>query len=516
MVDSDSGEEADKERGVLTRSGGPTKMFSSEPEDLESRVNWFFFIVLVAHFFDYFFVDLLFRQGSFPVSPFGTSGILFMYAFITLYGYLTLNEFFSLRTLVITSLMAFVLPRILIFATNTLTNAFASETVMGLLLLFPVWVVYLMNKAPTNMISSLRKWYYFIIGIILTFYLITQVSIPTQYIQEGGDRASGVAFAKRLFVSMPFEIVGNIWEKLKSIPSGFQKKLNDSLSTKYFTGRVERNKDSPLGVYIEDLRTAETTLYEGDPVYIWANMRGKSFEGGIDVQNRCYADGGDIGGIVMPSTLSLYYDESVPLECVFNAGLPAGSNEVILLSGFDFSTWGYITYVFVDSETSRSFYSQQKSIHSELDIPKKADVIYTSGPASIGVNLADLPVIVYSDKRLSLSRLGITVGNLWPQGSVDHLKSLKVHVPEPLKLSDCSWDFVGHPTQPQLDEDVRTYTFKLEDPKRLFTTVACDLKLDGTIADFFGINLKTTKTFAIEADYYYLLEKKLIVRVKER
>lgn len=438
----------------------------------------------------------------------GTNSILIMlslYVALTLFAVLFVYKTgLSSDTWTIAgiSLFAFLLPFV--------TNFFKPDWFIAILIVVPVWGIYLLlNPGDSTFLQKLSKWYFILVLVLGLYVLLTSSLVSTQFTSSQVDVSSAVDVLKHFFV----DNTKDLSKSILAFPAKIRSKVNQTFSMSYFTGQVEQNEQEPLGVYLEDLRAMESFFYENNSVIIWATLRGKSFEGIIKVKNYCYINlggGKRINGEVIPFDPELFYDESRPLECVFKDGLKKGHYTVTFTSTFEFPTWGYVEYTFVDRATRMAYYSQGEDINRELSIPKKSVMIYTNGPVSIGSNIRDMPLVIYPDSN-SLQRFGVTIANIWPQGEILTLTNMEIQVPEGIKLDNC----IPKPGQTSDGKNGYTiYTFKLESPKEFFTTETCEMNIIDK-KNFLKDNLKVTKTFAIKAEYIYSLEKTISIRVED-
>ncbi|MFH1770883.1 MAG: hypothetical protein ABH828_05005 [archaeon] len=471
-----------------------------EEPSVSPHLLLFFAAIAIHIFLDVYLFNLRRDGGSIPLML-GAYIVLTLFAVLFVYKSGLSSETWTIAGI---SLAAFLLPFI-----NKFVNA---NWVTAVLILVPVWGIYLMfNPGDSTFLAGFGKWYLIIVLILGVYALLTSSIVNSQMgalpASAPADVSSAVDVIKHFFI----DNTKNLGTSILGLPGKIGSKINQTFSMSYFTGQVEQNEAEPLGVYLEDLRAAEPVFYENNTIIILANLRGKSFEGVINVNNYCFINSGNkriANGKVIPFNPELFYDESRPIECVIEDNLKKGSYTVTLLSTFDFPTWGYVEYTFVDRETRLAYYSQGKDINYELSIPRKAITTYTNGPVSIGSNIRDLPIVMYPD---SYQNFGVTVANIWPQGHMDTLKTLEVHVPEGIMLENC---LPKTGTTSPGDNGYTIYTFKLETPKDTFSTELCEMKFVNS-DNFLNGNLKVTKTFAIKADYRYSLEKTINIRVMD-
>ncbi|NQU98341.1 hypothetical protein HQ533_02650 [Candidatus Woesearchaeota archaeon] len=476
---------------------------SSDP----TGIGKFLIFMWILHIIDWSMGFPSVTKGSFFLMPDNiTIGIYFIATIVAIAGIFKAALKLSGK-LILISLLAIMAPRYIEFALDYPVWVHAT------LCFIPVWGLYLMfGQYSTESTRNFGTWY-LIVVVILGFY----GAVSSELLDvQGGLQQANVGESWRTIKETFGDNTKEIVKDILMLPGKIELKINQSLSTNYFTGQVERNKDAPLGVYLEDLRATEEEFTGGYPIVVWANIRGKSFEGAITVNNRCYARKGShsIFGKVHPTELFLYFDDSRTLECIFEENLDQfeeGTYSVTFESKFAFPTWGYIAYTFVDKDTQIAYYTQKKNINQELDIPNTAEAIYTSGPAAIGMNSLDMPIIVYPDNPYILT-FGMTLMDAWSQGKVEKIQTLEIRVPKEIMFDRCYPLNFEEPVQRVDEYDI--YEFDPDGLVGSFKTITCPMKLRDP-ANFLGTNLKLTKTFAVEVEYDYSLTKSTNIRIKK-
>ncbi|MFH0870797.1 MAG: hypothetical protein V1866_07120 [archaeon] len=295
--------------------------------------------------------------------------------------------------------------------------------------------------------------------------------------------------------------------------------LLNATGISYYTGTVDQNEKAPVGLYISNIRAADKYSYEGYPVIIWADIRGKSFTEPIIVNPACYIN--DVGqGILEPSSFSFLGEEHDTLSCTFN-DLKKGNHQVKVGASFNFETWAYVTYTFVDNEVRRSLEMQGKNINSELDIPMLPEAIFTNGPAMLGMgSMIDQPIGIDPLRNTRDPVLGVTLDNRWTDGQIAKVEGFVIQVPEDFDLVNCDrWggDYKREPSN--VSEGYAFYVFNREelmDPRSEFQSVTCRIHLkDELVRTFFVGSQKVQRTFVAQAKYIYKIEKPISVYVRE-
>ncbi len=304
------------------------------------------------------------------------------------------------------------------------------------------------------------------------------------------------------------------------IEQGVQEQLQRATGG-YYKGVVEDQQGEPVGLYIDDLRVPRDVYYAGDDVTFWADMRGKSFEKEITVATACSAihDENETAhrGTTTPEEFNVFAEGFESVRCQLDE-LPAGKYEAQFSAGFNFRTWSYVTYTFVDQATRRNYLSSGQDINRQLDIPSGLKPTYTPGPVMLGMS-SDIPQPVGVDpkggKRAVNTVFGITLDNRWTDGQVHAVNRFDVLVPPQFKLTDCDAPIKELSGDPMCSEapdkcarDMNAYRFTKPNTPGSFTTFTCRLRLaDGANpSDVVPASAKKAqKTFVVKAYYEYAL-----------
>ncbi|MFC2134729.1 hypothetical protein ACFLTH_08945 [Bacteroidota bacterium] len=495
----------------------PTAGFKAPSQ--ESMINIFVILALIANVWDFV------TSGGYDPKTF--ISVLWIYGPLTLFALFLVFKPENPKDIfkfVLVSILAIWLPRGIIWALQA--SGIDPTIAAAIFVAAPVWLVflYINHEYSTEKIQKFAGWYFFIALIIGLFTILPSTAYASGINSEGAD--VGTTMDRLLDFFNPVRVGEKITEWQKST----KRFIQDSTSLNYFTGTVEKNKDEPLGVYLEDLKPASKVFYEGNPVVVWATIRGKSFEGNIKTTNGCYARKGQkiITGEVYPKNLELFYSEGHTLECIFDsdkgAKLEKGYYTVYFTSQFDFETWGYITYTYMDREVVKNKHFENQDIYSKYGIPRKATAIYTNGPAGIGIMNPDQPIAIdVADSRIP--SFGATLENKWSQGEIVTINNMTIKVPEGIVFTECTPDTVNKDREftetavPfSTEDDMDVYLFEPVDSESVgnpsfFTTVSCraELKDPDNFLDLQSI--LTTKTFAVKAIYKYVMQKSVSVKV---
>jgi hypothetical protein len=282
---------------------------------------------------------------------------------------------------------------------------------------------------------------------------------------------------------------------------------------------IDNNEKAPVGLYIDNVRLADEYAYEGYPAVIWADIQGKSFVEEIVVEPSCYIEK-VANGIVEPSHLDIFGEEHDTLSCTFS-GLQKGSYTAKVGASFNFETWAYVTYTFVDIDTKRSLEMQGKNVNYELDIDPLPNAVFTNGPVMLGMaSMVDQPIGVDTAYNTKEPVLGVTLDNLWtdPGNRIKDVTEFIIQVPDDFRLVKCDRWPSGENREPfKTEEGYRFYRFtknEIWDPRVTFQSVTCRLQIEDPAVLLEGAQ-KVQRTFVAQAKYKYNLEKSVRLYVRE-
>ena len=280
---------------------------------------------------------------------------------------------------------------------------------------------------------------------------------------------------------------------------------------------IDNNEKAPVGLYLENVRLADKYAYEGYPVIIWADIRGKSFVDEIGVTPSCYIDKKGYGE-TDPRSITIFGEEHLTLSCTFY-DLTKGSYLAKVSAPFNFETWAYVTYTFVDIETKRALELQGKNVNYELDVDHLPRAVFTNGPVMLGMaSMVDQPVGIDTMYNIREPILGVTLDNLWTEGEIERVDEFIIQVPDDFKLVKCDRWRPDTERQPSKSEEgYDFYTFSREelgDPRLGFQSVTCRLHINDPKELLAGAQ-KVQRTFVAQAKYLYKLEKSVRIYVRE-
>ncbi len=377
---------------------------------------------------------------------------------------------------------------------------------------FPLVIGYYLGRSITT------KW---VTLIVLLLLIVFVVALAVRL--EPGRLVSITGTSQRIDIGGAF---GFLFEELRDLGENVWKKINiksikssvlNATGLNYYTGVIDNNEEEAVGLYIDNVRPADKYFYVGSPVVVWADIRGKSFTEEISVTPECYVDE-EAAGKAEPSMFTIFGEEHDTLSCTFT-GLDDGSHRATVAAGFNFETWAYVTYTFVDMDVKRSLQRQGKNVNYELDVEPRARAVYTNGPVMLGMSaMIDQPVGIDTQYNSREPVLGVTLDNLWTEGEIERVDEFIIQVPEDIQLVKCDRWYPDEKRNPfKTEEGYDFYRFSREelgDPRAGFKSVTCRLRIENP-KEFLGGSQKVQRTFVARAKYYYNLEERVSLYVRE-
>jgi len=347
----------------------------------------------------------------------------------------------------------------------------------------------------------------------------------------------------------PFEGVGfglkqffaNIRQGAVDLPGAINRSIHMNLGT-YYEGEVEDNQNEPTGLTLENIRAADSKFFTHIPIVLWFDVKGQSFKSYMDVISWCKTQDGILGVIDPPEPIQIYFYEQQTIECRFEA-LPKDFHTIQVGASFNFETWAYLKYTFMDRETLLSMYSQNKDVHGDLEIDRIPRAVYTNGPISIGMLSVDQPIGINAENINILPTFGISLTSRDAKGSIERIDAVEVIIPKELAFKRCDHPYDYPATvksaddyEGELSDDglYRIYNFSKTFKQamqggqlRHFDDISltCRLAIAGgkdneetqktNAAELLGLGVKSEKTFAVKAKYIYLLEDEINIQVSD-
>jgi hypothetical protein len=398
------------------------------------------------------------------------------------------------------------------------TTVFAGITLFDIvsfiIVIFPLWPIYIGSKAEIKFVKLwISGW---IITIVIIFIFSFASEIRTNAFLEYGGVPESYTFTP-VFDLLVEEIFSGVTGWTKNIVSGgtrFGSKLINATGLNYYTGMVENTQDQPIGLYLDNVRTSDDYFYEGNDVNIWADIRGKSFNEEIIISPYCFIKG-EVTGKTDPPRISILGEEHTTISCTLE-GLKKDSYRAEVGVEFNFETWAYVTYTFVDNEFKRSLALQGKDVNRELDIDKRLEAVYTPGPVMLGMSsLIEQPVGIDLEKNNREPVIGVTLESVWSEdkGKIAKVSEFIISAPNDFEIIKCDRNITSKQTYDE--EEYTDYYFNADDidARSLYQSVTCRIHVKDP-AGFLSSGQKVQRTFVARAKYIYALQKKVGVKVK--
>jgi hypothetical protein len=329
----------------------------------------------------------------------------------------------------------------------------------------------------------------------------------------------------------PMKSWNAFWNKQVSIASGG-----------YFEGTVEENKeDTRLGIYLEDIKSSDPLLYEGEDAVFWITLRGKAIEEPIPVKIDCNGmlnNKEKIANTNNPKEITIFTYEVDTYDCKFGS-LKSGTIKVNFTAEYPFTTLGYTKAYFISQEKLRELWRQDTDPLLEFKVPERDPIaVYTNGPMKIGMGTVMQPVAI-KDTTSELSRFGITLESRW-EGNIKEIKNVEVQVPRSMDLVDCDHSMTEGSSDgcikrcndmgnDGVDEcitqcdDYKFYVLDEGGKNRInsdlnsmikFQTINCYLHANSK-SDILGNSPMSTKYFRTVVDYIYVAQMSRTFYVKK-
>ncbi len=373
--------------------------------------------------------------------------------------------------------------------------------ILGFLCFMPIVALLFVWKSPSETkLKKLGMLYFYGWIIIMLIWLMIMMGQNTEFNMKTSGVVpidAGKSFAK------------GIWDAGKIFVGGFMTPINNLMCPECGANA----EDNERGIYLENLRSTDSTYYTGSDVFVQGKLRAKNINGSIKVNTLCYVPG-EKQGIVTPAAVSLTYNDENYLDCQLGQ-LSAGSKEVKFVSSFEYQTDAWITYTFMDTNTLNALNMQNDELYTKLNIPRKAVATYTGGPVEIGLPQLSQPFrIDPKDPNSVTYPFGVSLTNKWTQGKIVKGLYYRLEVPITLTLQNCNRKISKY----EKTEDANIYTFSIDDAnvRETFDSVTCRMYVDEANVDkLLGNDIKSIKTFNAKVRYLYSIEQSIYVNIEK-
>lgn len=404
---------------------------------------------------------------------------------------------------------------------NTLPIAIAEYYTTIILVFFPAWLIFLMaNSHGSAILERVGRiyaliWVFIIIGLVLVNLAVPDIA--TAGVSNIGGNLQDFG-----------DSVVNSWEGIiDTLTSGTQDivaGINRSLNGHQYIGEVEDNEGETLGLYVKNVKPLSSEYYEGDVVDIYADLFGTTFLDPIYIFTDCYTVIDDMahhGEVDPPGQIKISGIAQEVVRCSFD-DLSKGTHKIILDTTYNFETWSYVPFFFVDRSTQDAFFRERLDINDELDIPEYVTSVYTNGPVSLGLSSELQQPIGVSVENMDRLPFGVTIANKEGiEGEVLRVHNFIILTPTFIELHACrgadlddGWDWTEELTEEEV-EGFNVHKFDSVDPGKTIQTVNCRMKVDlDRFNELLGTNQYLPVTFVSRARYDFLLSEDIRVRIK--
>ena len=383
--------------------------------------SWIFFHMLFA-LITFFFLIKGFNS-SVPISQ--THWVFLIVFFIDIFGLATLK---ALNTGIIDGIIP-----------DLLLNR----------LVFPIWFFYYLSHIKDSGVKT---------GITVSIVLFYIIYAGFGYVGTLGPLdIQGLEEELEVAGEVPTTFFGNLADAVKSWFTG---------QIQYaITGKVEENQYEPLGVYLENVQSADPRYYEDEDAIVWGSIKARTLDDPMYIKVGCYVEkdkkkfyAEEGFGKTDPSErFSVFSFEELDFACTFNkccakgpctdeqrdeCKLKKGSNRITTSADFNFETLSQLKAYFISKERQRAMVREGQDIFTEFGIKERRPVaIYTNGPAEIGMRTSS-PLISVSKEYTIYPSLDFSLKNRigW-EGKITNLKELVLFLPEGIELESCNMDF---------------------------------------------------------------------------
>ncbi|MBI2147303.1 DMT family transporter [Candidatus Woesearchaeota archaeon] len=377
----------------------------------------------------------------------------------------------------IVSAVAFFLPWLFAFTEGALYGVLSKvslsylldlETISWLMILFPVWpwviAIMFFNDSPTLMRWGIIA--YFIALLLIFVYLsfsstpLFQDSLSLDQFQVSKEDAK--AAAKGAVGSLIDTFTG----VFRSFKTATQYQIKYATGD-YYTGDVDKNKDEPLGVYLEKVEPASPFFYKDEAVTVWGTLKARTIDQDTPLGIKVTCDGltGDMtkgnpsadppvwpepvktegktnkyatGDAVFTKEFSVTGSEYADLTCQFDPGVfNPGSQRASFQAVFNFDTNSYLKSYFMDQEYLRGMRQQGADPFMQFQIKDTSPrAVYSNGPIEIGMTVHQPLQGIIRDTEFRLSG---SLKNRW-EGKILGITKLVLKVPPGMevKIEECN------------------------------------------------------------------------------
>jgi len=306
-------------------------------------------------------------------------------------------------------------------------------------LLFPIWFFYFFTFIRESTWKS--RWKIFIMVCYFSYFGFHIWSASGQLLAQTDPAQRQAAI----------DAPGKSFKNLKSlINTWFSDRIQYAV-----TGKVEKNKQEPLGVYIEQLRSAQPFYYEGEDIVLWGLLKARTLDDPVGIKLSCYIKDGtnkiQATKIDPEKSFVVFTQEQQDFACMFKSNTlkDATSKIIAVQAEFNFETLAYVKAYFMDMERLRAMTREKQDPFVEYNIKdKNPQSVATNGPAKITLGTTT-SLIGVSDSYVAYPRLTVNFQNNdgW-LGKITNIKELVLLMPKGAEIIapefDCNLPFQAY------------------------------------------------------------------------
>ena len=424
----------------------------------------------------------------------------------------------------------------------------------------PVWMYYAIFfqdiRSPTR-VSKLIAFIFLLFFIIAAFTAASRSKLIPSSFEEispeqreqaravAGDVLVGVGAVRNAAPAAAQGIWQGFTGTIRDVIMGPHGLVASAVGEDIYASQVDKNKDEPLGVYLENLQPASEEFYEDEPVSVWATLKARTLDpdDNISVTISCSADPGQLGsGMACPVapkvngdtnpdpavntiTFTIFGFEQQDIGCTIQSNkLLHGFRAVTFNADFNFRTDAYLKAYFMETSRLRALRRENIDPLDLYGISDKTPIaVHSNGPVAVGM-ITTQPLMGIDEN--TTFRLGVSLNNRW-EGQIARISNVVLKIPEAMEIrpSDCDISFVKRACDDRHGEcEGGKYqnVYELNDTRlRQLTNIKtaksfnCNVRVKpGRLDVVLGNVPLMTHYFKAAVEYNYELEKAISVNVK--
>jgi hypothetical protein len=402
-------------------------------------------------------------------------------------------------------------------------SAFTFGLMFPLIMLTSPWLLFFIfiDPMPSKLTHIVKILWFFV--VVFTLLILT---LPILF-----SSVSNLTINTEVAVS-PVDAFGDYMAMLKNkigeTKTAIEEGLNAKLRPANAKSEIDKNSNERLGVFLKDLKTMESRTIEDKQVSMTGTLEASSLFNEMKIITSCYGENIRNDSLRYPGHIgqSMFYvlgKDKQPLFCEFPNGFDKGRYNLFFDAGFNFETWAYLDYTFVDDSTYKDYFIQNKDINDVLQIEEEPMPVFTDGPVQISLLAISQPLRVDFENENKIPKFGVYIDKYWTRGDIEFIKELNIQMPQMLSLENCNVEpeFFGN-EEPDTNEASDYFTYyrftNLDEESGKLETIYCDMIIDQD--DYYmekGASEKIIKTVVVNAKYQFsVTSSPTLLNVKEK